>query len=87
MRLVLIVVLPLLLQVFAYIIVFGASHGGGSFTGLLALPVSGASVIALLAHGISSARAKGPVAGAMLICLGIALIPPIVLLVFRALES
>ena len=87
MRLVLIVILPLLLQVFAYIIVFVASRGGGSFTGLLALPVSGAAVIALLAHGISSARAQRPVAGAMSISLGIALLPPAVLLVFRALES
>ncbi|WP_341887248.1 hypothetical protein [Variovorax sp. YR752] len=87
MRLLLIFFVPLVAQVFAYIVVFLAAQGGGSFMGLLALPASVASVIALFAHGISSARARVPVASAMLISLGIALVPPVVLLVFRALES
>lgn len=87
MRLLLIFFLPLLAQAFAYMVVFMAAQGGGSFMGLLALPASVVSVVALFAHGISSARARVPMANAMLISLGIALVPPVLLLVFRALES
>ncbi len=88
MRALIIVVLPLAVQVYAYIVVFLAARGGGSFMGLLAMPVAAASVIALLAHGISSVRRSGT--GTLrptLIGLAIAMLPPIGLLIFRALES
>jgi len=87
MRLLVILLLPLLLQVSAYLVVFQAAQGGGSFMGLLAIPVAAASGIALLAHGISSARGMAPMRKASLVSLAIALVPPILLLIIRALES
>lgn len=79
--------LPLLLQVFAYIAVFLASQGGGSFMGLLAMPVAAVSVLALVVAGVQGARSARPLPAVMLTTLSIALGPPMLLLVFRALES
>jgi hypothetical protein len=87
MRVLLIVVLPLLVQVYAYIVVFLSAQGGGSFMGLLAMPVAAASFVALLVHGITSVRRGGAVLSPALLGLAIALLPPIGLLIFRALES
>lgn len=87
MRVFVIVLFPLLMQVFAYIVVFLAARGGGSFMGLLAMPVAAASVIALLVHGTVAVRRGGDVLRPTLAGLAIALLPPIALLVFRALES
>lgn len=83
----LVIVLPLLIQVFAYAVVFSAARGGGSFMGLLAMPVAAASVVALIVHGIVAVRRGRGVLRPMLVSLAVALLPPIVLLVFRALES
>jgi hypothetical protein len=81
------VYIPFLVQVIAYIAVFSASRGGGSFMGLLAMPVAACAVLALLIVGISGARGTRPLGGLVLATLSIALVPPILLLVFRALES
>lgn len=87
MRALIIVVLPLLVQVYAYIVVFLAARGGGSFMGLLAMPVAAASGVALLAHSISSVRRRGDTLRPTVIGLAIALLPPAGLLIFRALET
>jgi hypothetical protein len=80
-------VAPLVVQVLAYVVVFVASRGGGSFMGLLAIPVAALAIPALVAVGVSGARGTRPLGGVALKSFGIALGPPILLLVFRALES
>jgi hypothetical protein len=87
MRLLLGLFLPLLIQVFAYIAVFLASQGGGSFMGLLAMPVAAVSVLALVGAGVRGARSARPLPAVMLTTFLIAVGPPILLLIFRALES
>ena len=87
MRLLLGLILPLVLQVFAYMIVFIASRGGGSFVGLLAIPVAAISLFVLLLVGIQGARGTRPLAGLALTAFGIAVVPPVFLLIVRALES
>ena len=87
MRALVIVVLPLVVQVYAYIVVFLSARGGGSFMGLLAMPVAAVSVVALLVHALTSLRRGGAVVRPVLVGLAIALLPPVGLLVFRALES
>ena len=87
MRALLILVLPLLLQVLAYVAVFFASRGGGSFMGLLAMPVAAGSVVALLIHATASVRRGDAVLRPTVVSLAIALLPPVGLLIFRALES
>lgn len=62
---------PLLLQVFAY----------------LAMPVAAFSVVVLLVHGVAAVRRPGSFIRPVLVSLAIALVPPMLLLVFRALES
>lgn len=79
--------LPLLVQVFAYVVVFVASRGGGSFMGLLAMPVAAVSLLALVLVGFLGARSSRPLTGLALATLAIAVGPPILLLIFRALES
>jgi len=87
MRAFAILTVPLLLQVFAYLAVFMVAQGGGSFMGLLAMPVAAVSVVVLLVHGVAAVRRPGSVIRPMLVSLAIALLPPMLLLVFRALES
>jgi hypothetical protein len=87
MRVLVILVLPLLLQVLAYVGVFFASRGGGSFMGLLAMPVAAISVVALLIQGTASIRGGDAVLRPTVGGLAIALLPPIGLLIVRALES
>ncbi len=87
MRALVIVVLPLLVQVYAYIVVYLAASSGGSFMGLFAMPVAAASLVALLAHGISTVRRRTETLRPVLISLAIALLPPLGLLILRALES
>jgi hypothetical protein len=87
MRLFTILLLPLLLQVFAYALVFLAAQGGGSFMGLLAIPVAAGSLIALLTYGLLAARGTGHVVKAAAVSLAIVLVPPLLLMVVRALES
>jgi hypothetical protein len=87
MRALVIVVLPLLVQVYAYIVVYMAATSGGSFMGLFAMPVAAASLVALLAHSISSVRRRTETLQPALISLAIALLPPLGLLILRALES
>lgn len=87
MRALVIVALPLLVQVWAYIVVFLSARGGGSFMGLLAMPVAAASVLALLVHGLTAARRGGGVLRPLLVGMAIALVPPVGLLLVRALES
>jgi hypothetical protein len=86
MRVLLGLVLPLLLQVVAYIVVFAAARGGGSFMGLLAMPVAAGSLAALLIVGIKNVRSSRPLTSVMLVSLLIVVVPPILLLLFRALE-
>jgi len=81
------IVVPLVIQIFAFIAVFIASRGGGSFMGLLALPVAPLSLLALLGLGINGIRAGKPLANVAASTFSVALVPPIVLLVIRALES
>ncbi|MCP5281567.1 MAG: hypothetical protein H6930_08295 [Rhodoferax sp.] len=80
-------VVPLVIQIFAFIAVFIASRGGGSFMGLLALPVAPLSLLALLGLGINGIRAGKPLASVAAGTFSVALLPPIALLVIRALES
>ncbi|MFP8834788.1 hypothetical protein ACLIJR_11000 [Hydrogenophaga sp. XSHU_21] len=82
-----VLLLPLVVQVLAYMGVFIAAQGGGSFMGLLAMPVAAVSVLALLVHGVLAVRQRSSLAGAMGLSLVIAILPPLLLLVFRALES
>lgn len=82
-----VLLLPLVVQVLAYMGVFIAAQGGGSFMGLLAMPVAAVSVLALLVHGVLAVRQRSSLAGAMGLSLVIAILPPMLLLVFRALES
>jgi len=56
MRFLWVVALPLLVQIAAYVIVFIAATGGGSFMGLLAMPVSVLALLALLTHGYVACR-------------------------------
>ena len=87
MRLLLGLALPLLLQILAYVGVFIAAQGGGSFMGLLAMPVAAGSVLALLIVGISNVRSTRSLASVMLTSMLIVVVPPALLLLFRALES
>jgi len=87
MRLLLGLVLPLVLQVLAYIGVFMAAQGGGSFMGLVAMPVAAASLVALLIAGIRNVRSTRPLNNVMLTSLLIVILPPVLLLLFRALEG
>lgn len=87
MRVLVLLVFPLLVQVYAYIVVFLAARGGGSFMGLLAMPVAAVSVVALLVHGVTAVRRDGALWVASLVGLAIALLPPVGLLIVRALES
>jgi len=87
MRLLLGLVLPLLLQIAAYIGVFMAAQGGGSFMGLLAMPVAAGSLLVLLIVGFRNARSTRPIVSVMLSSLLIVVVPPMLLLLFRALES
>lgn len=87
MRLLLGLIVPLILQLLAFVVVFVASRGGGSFMGLLALPVAPVALLALLALGIAGVRQKRPLVGLVATTLSVALIPPILLLVVQALES
>lgn len=87
MRTVVILVLPLLAQDFAYIVVFLAARGGGCFMGLLAMPVAAVSVVAPLVDAIASVRRGGAVLRPTVVGLAVALLPPIGLLIVRALES
>ncbi len=82
-----VLLLPLVVQALAYVGVFIAAQGGGSFMGLLAMPVAAVSVLALLVHGVLAVRQRSPLPGAMGLSLVIAILPPMLLLVFRALES
>ena len=87
MRLFLGLMLPLLLQIAAYVGVFAAAQGGGSFMGLLAIPVAAGSLLALVLVGLWNVRSTRPLASVIRASLLIALAPPILLLVFRALEG
>jgi hypothetical protein len=87
MRLLLGLVLPLLLQIGAYVGVFMAAQGGGSFMGLLAMPVAAGSFLALLIVGIRGVRSTRSIVSVMLSSLLIVVVPPVLLLLFRALES
>ena len=87
MRFLLALFFPLLIQAFAFVAVFVASRGGGSFMGLLALPVAPLSLLALLAFGISGVRGGRPLAGVMVTTWTIAVVPPVALLIIHALES
>jgi hypothetical protein len=80
-------ILPLIVQVFAYVVVFAASQGGGSFMGLVALPVAPISLITLLGVGVAGVRQGWPLGRLMATSLSIAIVPPVLLLIFRALES
>ena len=87
MRLLVGLVLPLLLLVVAYAGVFMAAQGGGSFMGLLAMPVAAGSLFVLLLVGIRNVRSARPLASVAFLSLIIVVIPPVLLLLFRALES
>lgn len=87
MRYLFAVVIPLLIQLLAYVGVFAASRGGGSFMGLLAMPVAAAAIPVLLVVGIVGVRGTQPLGSLTLKTLAIAVLPPILLLTVRALES
>ena len=86
MRLTFGLVVPFVVQVFAYIAVFAAARGGGSFMGLLAMPVAAVAIPMLVIVGYTGARGTRPLGGLALTVFAIALVPPILLLIFRALE-
>jgi len=75
---------PFVLQIIAYILVFAAAQGGGSFMGLFAIPVSAVAIITLLIYGLSAAKNTQPLFFSSLISVAIALLPPIFLLILRA---
>ena len=83
MRYLIPVVVPFLLQLLAYVVVFVAASGGGSFMGLLAMPVALAAIPALLIVGIGGVRRGRPLGSLTLATLAIAIVPPILLLAFR----
>ncbi len=87
MTFVAVLLLPLLVQALAYVGVFMAAQGGGSFMGLLAMPVAAVSVLAVLGNGIVAMRSRQAWVGPALTGLAIAVLPPIGLLIFRAIES
>lgn len=82
-----VLLLPLLVQAFAYAVVFLAAQGGGSFMGLLAMPVAALSLVVLLAHGIAALRTPDAWLAAAGRGLAIAVLPPLGLLLMRLLES
>lgn len=57
MRILFILFLPFMLQVIAYVAVFAAARGGGSFMGLFSMPVAAVTVIALLSREALRRRA------------------------------
>lgn len=87
MRTVFGLVIPLVIQLIAYVAVFAASRGGGSFMGLLAIPVAAGSLIALVVIGAANLKSSRSLSSVMSISLAIAILPPVLLLVFRALEG
>lgn len=87
MRLLFGLLLPLVVQIIAYVIVFAAAQGGGSFMGLLAMPVAAIAFVVLLIMGIANVRGARPVASIASSALLIAIVPPVLLLIVRALES
>lgn len=87
MRMLLAVVLPLVVQVLGFVLAWFMSIGGGSFMGLLVIPAAAVALPLLLTIGISGARGNQPLAGLMLTTLLIAVVPPMLLLILRALES
>jgi len=87
MRILLGIVLPLVVQVFLFVVVFAASQGGGSFMGLLAMPVAPVALLVLLGVSISGVRQGWSLARLVATGLAIAVVPPVLLLVVRALES
>jgi hypothetical protein len=87
MRLFVTLAFPLVLQIFAFIGVFLAAQGGGSFMGLFALAVAPVAVLALLVHGFIAARGRGSALTASLVSLAIAVLPPLGLMILKALES
>jgi hypothetical protein len=87
MRLLLGLFLPLVLQALLFIGVFVAAQGAGSFMGLFALPVAPTAVLALGFAGWLGARSQRPIGKVMLTSLVIAVVPPMLLLLLRALES
>ncbi|NGY05021.1 hypothetical protein [Solimonas terrae] len=87
MRYLIALVVPLFVQFYALLLVFDASRGGGSFMGLLAIPVAAIAVPVLAISGFLGARGTLPLSRVALMSFAIALLPPIVLLVLRLLES
>lgn len=80
-------VLPLLLQVAAYVGVFAAARGGGSFMGLVAIPVAAVSLLVLLVVATANVRGPRSLASVVGTSLAIAVVPPVLLLMVRALEG
>lgn len=86
-RFLIVLVLPLLVLAGAYIVVFYAASGGGSFMGLLAMPVAGMTLLVVLGVGINAARSDGGLLRPVLTSIAIVLVPAAGLLVVRMLES
>lgn len=86
MRYLIALVIPFAVQILAFVGVFAAARGGGSFMGLVAMPVAACMVPVLLITGVNGARGTKPLGNVALTTLALAVVPPILLLVFRALE-
>jgi len=87
MRLFLVLFLPLIVQVLLFTAVFVAAQGGGSFMGLLAMPVAAMAVLVLVVCGFSAFRGSRPTGDVLRTHMVIATVPPVLLLVFRAIEG
>jgi hypothetical protein len=87
LRYIIALVIPMVLQILAYVVVYFAVIGNGSFIGLLALPAALVAVPLCFAMGYGGARGKRPLTGIVLQTLAVALLPPIGLLILRAIES
>ena len=84
MKLLLGALVPFVLQLFGYLAVFVASSGNGSFVGLLAMPVALVAIPTLLAIGIFGARSSRSLSSLAFATYTLALLPPLLLLIFNA---
>ena len=87
MRRFFILVVPLVLQLIAYVVVFVAVSGHGSFVGLLAMPAAAVTIPLLVIFGFAGARGKRSVSDLTFLQLLFALVPPILLLIMNALVT
>lgn len=82
--------LPLGLQMIGYMVALTATTGGGSFVGLLLMPIAMVATPLLILIGAVSCRklpAGYPIGNRLLVQLTLALGPALLLILLRAIES